>query len=370
MSISRQEFHRRYHAIRGMMKTGQIDCLVVASRSDYFARGNIRYITNLPFGGYALFPIEGKPVYFVSANQISSPRHDKAGPIRELLELKELKDPQAQLIAELQRFDGGRKIGLIGATTVMPVPLYLSLRDAYGDRLIDATHIFDSLRNIKSDEELDKMRVSASVADRVCLMLRDMAKPGAIDYEIYGEVKKAIYSMGCEYSMELIDAGGSTMNMAWSPSGDRLEENGTLFLEITPAFEGYYAQLPVSLPVISYSPSLLKKFDVWAEAIEAGVALLRPGTVVSDVYREVMGVIEGKGLLAPFPPGHAIGLDAIDFWTINGANRTVLQPRMTLALHPCVLSEPGGEGIGMGYTYVITETGAERFSAIDLRSFR
>jgi hypothetical protein len=31
-----------------------------------------------------------------------------------------------------------------------------------------------------------------------------------------------------------------------------------------------------------------------------------------------------------------------------------------------VLTKIGGEGCGMGYTYVITETGAERLSKIDL----
>jgi Xaa-Pro aminopeptidase len=370
VSISKQEFLRRYDAIRRMMSNEQMDCLVIAGRPDYFARGNIRYVAGLPFGGYALFPKEGKPIYFLSANQISSPKHEKAAPVHELLELKELGDPVSQLIDELKRFDGGGTIGLLGATTVMPVPIYLSLKGTYAGRLVDATHIFDSLRNAKSDEEIERMRFSASVADRICLMLRDLIRPGLVDYEIYGAVKKAICELKCEYSMELIDAHGSTMNMAWSPSGDRLERNGTLFLEITPAFEGYYAQLPVSLPVIRYSPSLLRKIDVWAEALETGVSLLRPAAVVAEIHKQVTSVIEQRGFVSPFPIGHAIGLDAIDFWTINGLNKTVLRPGMTLALHPCVLSELGGEGIGMGYTYLITENGAEKLSAIDLYSFR
>ena len=39
---------------------------------------------------------------------------------------------------------------------------------------------------------------------------------------------------------------------------------------------------------------------------------------------------------------------------------------MTIAVHACVLKEMGGDGCGMGYTYLITETGAERLSKIDL----
>ncbi|MBI5443821.1 MAG: aminopeptidase P family protein [Deltaproteobacteria bacterium] len=369
MGISRQEFMRRHDAVRRMMKEEQVDCLVIAGRSDYFARGNVRYVTHLPFGGYVLFPAEGKPIYFLSTNQISSPKHDKAGPVRELVEFKELKDPVAQLLSEVRGFEGGRKIGLVGLASLMPVPVYLALKDAYGNRLMDASHLFDALRSVKSGEEIARMRAAASVADEVCLMLRDMVRPGLSDYEIYGEVKKAIYARQCEYSMELIDAAGSTMNMAWSPSGDRLEENGTLFLEITPAYDGSYAQLPVSLPVGRYSPSVAKKVDVWAEAMDAATGLLRPDTVVADIHRQVVNVIERRGLLSPYPLGHTIGLDVMDSWTIHAGNQTVLRPGMTLAFHPSVLSEPGGEGIGMGYTYLVTEEGAEKLSSIDLYAF-
>ena len=45
MSISQQEFKRRYAAIRELMKKDELDCLLVVGLSDDFNRGNIRYIT-------------------------------------------------------------------------------------------------------------------------------------------------------------------------------------------------------------------------------------------------------------------------------------------------------------------------------------
>jgi Xaa-Pro aminopeptidase len=59
-------------------------------------------------------------------------------------------------------------------------------------------------------------------------------------------------------------------------------------------------------------------------------------------------------------------LEALDFRSITDSNDTVLKPGMTLAIHPSVLTEIGGDGCGMGYTYLITGTGAERLSKIDL----
>jgi len=366
LSISRSEFERRYSAIRQSMRNDAIDCLLIAGRSDYFSRGNIRYVTNLALGGYALFPAEGKPAYFLSKNQISSPKHRKAGPIHELLELKEMLNPLVQVPDELSRFDGGNKIGIVGMADI-PVPTYLALSERFGDRLVDGGIIFNKLRNIKSNEEIEKIRKAASVADQVCLMLRETIRPGLVDFEIYGAVKKLIYEMGCDYSMELIDAEGSTMNMAWSPSGDTLAEDGTLFLEITPAFDGYYAQLPVSLPVSNlYTPALRRMVDAWAEAMDESVPLLRPGGTVADVHRRAVATIERKGFISPLPAGHAIGLDVIDFWRLDESNTALFEPGMTVAFHPCVLSEMGGTGIGMGYTYLITGEGAEKLSSLNL----
>jgi Xaa-Pro aminopeptidase len=365
VAISREELSRRHEGIRALMGERGMDCLVIAGRSDYFSRGNIRYVTNLPLGGFAVFPAGGKAIYFLSRNQIASPKHEQAGPIREFLDLKEIYDPVEQVVLEASRLSEKGRIGVVGMNDI-PLPVYLALKDRFGERLVDGTPIFSLMRGVKSNEEIALMRKAALVADRVHDLLIEMIRPGLVDYEIYGSVKKAIYEMACDYSMELIDAHGSTMNMAWSPSGERLDEHGTLFLEITPAFEGYYAQLPVCLPVGDYSPSVQPMVGAWKEAMKAAVPLLRPGTVVGDIHKAAVSIIEQRGFISPFPAGHALGLDVIDFWTVQPSNATVLQPGMALAFHPCVLREMGGEGIGMGYTYLITSDGAEKLSSVEL----
>jgi hypothetical protein len=46
--------------------------------------------------------------------------------------------------------------------------------------------------------------------------------------------------MGCEYSFDLMDPSGASMNMSFVPTEDRLAAPGTLFMEITPAYDGCY----------------------------------------------------------------------------------------------------------------------------------
>jgi Xaa-Pro dipeptidase len=366
MSISEKEFLRRYKAIKGIMAENGLDCLLITGRADYFSRGNVRYITNLGTGGYVIFPLDGSPIFLTSPAQAASPKLRKIGPVLDLLQLSQVsEDPLGDIKRDLLRFDRGNHIGIVGMTEIS-VPTYLAMQQLFRDRLVDATWIFAQLRPVKSAEEIERIRTAASIADEVCTMLMEMIRPGLSDYEIYGAVKKKIYEMRSEYSMELIDADGAKMNMWWNPSGDKLEAQGTLFLEITPSCEGYYAQLPVSLPVGKYSPRVREMVAVLERAIEAGVALLRPGTRVADVYSALVKTVQEQSFLSPLRPGHAIGLDVIDFWSITESNETILLPGMTLTIHPSVFTELGGDGVGMGYTYLITETGAEKLSKIDL----
>jgi Xaa-Pro dipeptidase len=154
--------------------------------------------------------------------------------------------------------------------------------------------------------------------------------------------------------------------MAFFPTIDKLEDSGTLFMEISPSYQGYYAQLPITLPVDKYQPHMKQMAMAWAAADSAVHKILHPGTKISEVYNILIDTVKSKSFQSPLRPGHSIGLDILDYWSITDTNETIIKPGMILAIHPCVMVKPGGDGVGMGYTYLITPTGYERFSKVDL----
>ncbi len=365
MSIPLQEYKRRYEAIRELMKKDGLDSLLIIGLADDFNRGNIRYITGSGRGGCCIFPLEGNPVFLTSPGPSNSPKLRLTVGALDLLELRETANTTEQAIKELSHFDKGNKVGIVGMACIS-VPMYLAVKERFGDRMVDRADILEPLREVKSPEEIEKMRQAAAIADKVYTRLREIIRPGLSEFEIYGEVKKINYQMGCEYSFDLIDAAGATMNMSFFPTIDRLEANGTLFMEITPSYEGYYAQLPLTLPVGNYPPHVQQMVSTWNHADKAAQKILRPGTKVSDIYHLLVDTVRESGFISPYRPGHSIGLDALDFWSITESNTKILKSGMTLAIHPSVMQEIGGDACGMGYTYLITDTGAERLSKIDL----
>ena len=365
MVISLKERERRFSAIRAMMKKDEIDSLLIVGREGYMNRGNIRYISNygvITIEQNCIFGPEGDPV-FISGNGPALARLQNG---EWPLDMRVTTNPIGQVIEEITNFDKGNKVGLVGLQDIS-VPTYLKLKEKFGDRLVDAGHIFQQLRSIKSAEEIEMMRESASIADTVYHLVVDMIRPGLSGYEIFSQMKKAIIEMGCEYSFELISTDKTNINL-FHPTAEKLEKGGLLTAEITPAYQGYFAQLPVTLPVDEYPPHVKKMLPVWKQANDAMLKILRPGTRVSEIYHVVNEAVEAGGYRAPWRPGHAIGLDLIDFWSVSDSNNIVLEPGMTMAIHPNVLMEPvtDGNGIGMGYTYLVTDKGYERLSKVEI----
>ena len=358
MNLSLNERNRRYAAIRELMKKNKVDCLVCISRDTYSTRGNTRYITNHGnnFGEeVVLFPLEGDPS--IIASTIRGQAIERGGWVHNFIPVANVSERVDQLKKELARLDRGNKIGIVGISYVS-IPVYSAVETQCSNRIVDMTWIFDQLRAIKSPEEIDKIRIAASIADKAYFAIRDMLKPGISDFELYGEAKKLIHQMGCEYSMEL---------MMHYPYGRIMKPNEILSFEFTPAYQGYYAQLLAIMPITEYQSDVQKAIPIWQEAFAAGEEAMGPGKKVSEVHQAVSTVIRKRGRThIPHRFGHSIGLDVIDSWEVVPIEDTELKPGMTLAFHPSVTPEPGGVKFGGGYTYLITDRGAEKLSKADL----
>ena len=365
MGISQKEYQRRYVAIREQMTRDELDCLLVIGRSDDFNRGNIRYVTGSGGGGVCIFPLEGDPVFFIRPGQKTSPKLGRIIDALDLLDLRETSAHEEQAVKELARFDKGNRIGIVGFPC-FSVPMYQAVREKFENRVLDSEEIFDRLSMIKSPEELEKTRAAAAIADKAYALLRDMTAPGVSEYEIFGAVKKLNHEMGSEYSFELIDGQGAMMNMSFFPTSDKLEERGTLFFEITPTYDGYYAQLPVTLPVVEYPDHVYKMVEAWAASDRAAFEMLKPGIKASDLYHTLINTVQDHGFISPLEAGHDLGLNAHGPIYVIAEDDTVLEPGMVMAVHACVMKELNGDACGMGYTYIITDNGAERLSKVDL----
>jgi Xaa-Pro dipeptidase len=237
---------------------------------------------------------------------------------------------------------------------------------ARGFALTDATALVDRLLMHKSPAEVAAVRRAARLADEAYVEFIRAVRPGRRQYEIVADIEAYLRGRGCPDNFMIIGSGGKDVLGMAPPSERRIAAGDLVTTELTPAVQGYFAQICRTLVVGKANEAQRRAFAVYVEALEAGIAAVRPGARAADVAKAENDVFR-KHNLGDYTTsqwtrvrGHAMGLFADSKPHILEDVETVLEPGMTLIVHPNTYHPDAGY-IVLGDALVVTETGAEVF---------
>ena len=235
---------------------------------------------------------------------------------------------------------------------------------ARGFVLEDGTALVDRLLMRKLPAELDALRRAARLADEGYAVFRDAAQPGKRQFELTGAVEAFLRGMGCPDNFMILGSGGRDV-MGMTPPSDRVVVAGDLVTtELTPAVDGYYAQICRTLVVGKATDAQRRAHALYLEALEAGIAAVRPGATAADVARAENDVFRKYGLgdyvtnKYTRVRGHGLGLFADSKPHILEDVDTVLEAGMALVVHPNTYHPEIGYMV-LGDAVIVTERGAE-----------
>jgi Xaa-Pro aminopeptidase len=260
------------------------------------------------------------------------------------------------------RLDGLGKAPL-GAAPRRFVPRWLTAAER-GFELTDATALVDKLLMHKTAGEIAAIRRAAAIADEAYGVFRAAVRPGRRQYEIVADIEAHLRSVGCPDNFMIIGSGGKEVFGMTPPSDRRIAAGDLVTTELTPAVDGYFAQICRTLVVGRASEAQRAAFAVYVEALEAGIAAVRPGARAADVARAENDVFRNHGLGEYTTSqwtrvrGHGMGLFADSKPHILEDVETVLEPGMALIVHPNTYHPDAGY-IVLGDAVVVTEQGAD-----------
>ena len=238
------------------------------------------------------------------------------------------------------------------------------VRDDRGFALEDGTALLDELLMHKLPAEIDAVRRAAALADDAYAAFRAAVRAGRRQYEIVAEIEGALRAAGCPDNFMIMGSGGKDV-LGMTPASERRIAPGDLVTtELTPAVEGYFVQICRTLVVGGASEPQRRAFAVFREALEAGIAAVRPGATAADVAHAENDVFRRHGLGDYTTSkwtrvrGHGLGLFCDGKPHLLEDVTTPLAPRMTLIVHPNTYHPEAGY-IVLGDAVVVTDTGAE-----------
>jgi len=346
---------QRAARLRKAMAQAGMDVLLVAGdawRSDY-----IRYAIDVtPMEGLAIAVIDrsGATRVFVD-NPVEARRIAAEQP---QLEVSWSPSPIAQANAAVAAVAADR----LGLAPVHVLPQRLARR-ASSDGLAKTTQMLDALMVRKSGEEADAVQRAVTLADDGYAVFRRAARAGRREYEVVADLEAWFRAQGCPENFMIMGSGQQEVR-SMHPPGERILQVGDLVTtELTPCVDGYYAQICRTLVLGQPTPVQLKSHAVYVEAMDAGIAQVRPGATQGEVAKALNDVFRRHGLGEYITSaytrvrGHGLGL-YVDGPHVLEDVKLVLEPNMTLIVHPNTYHPDAGY-IVLGDAVRVTQTGCE-----------
>jgi Xaa-Pro aminopeptidase len=254
-----------------------------------------------------------------------------------------------------------RRLGNRTVATATPALLPYAL--ARGS-VADGEKAFDRLLLEKAPVEIAAIRRACAIADAGYQVFMQAARPGRREYEMVAEIEAWLRANGCADNFMIIGSGGREV-MGMHPPGERVLQAGDLVTtELTPCVGGYYAQICRTLVIGPPSEAQLRAFALFREAMEAGIAAVKPGARACDVAKAENDVFRREGLGAYVTSeytrvrGHGMGLFVDTKPHILEDVETELVPGMTLIVHPNTYHPEVGYLV-LGDAVAVTDIGCE-----------
>jgi Xaa-Pro dipeptidase len=228
----------------------------------------------------------------------------------------------------------------------------------------DATAIVDKLLMHKGAGEVAAVRLAAQIADEAYAEFIRAVRPGRRQFEIVADIEAHLRRRGCPDNFMIIGSGGKDVFGMAPPSERRIASGDLVTTELTPAVQGYFAQICRTLVVGKATEAQRRAFAVYVEAMEAGIAAVRPGVRAADVAKAENDVFRKHGLGEYTTSqwtrvrGHGMGMFADSKPHILEDVETVFTPGMTLIVHPNTYHPDAGY-IVLGDAVLVTDNGVE-----------
>lgn len=371
----KSEINNRIKALRKNMKSFNADALIVN------ANVNIYYLSGRFFRGYIFIPLHGDPIWFVIKPQI----FDKSSDIFYIRKPESIPE-----ILSLKYHTSYTHIGLeYDDLTYSDV---LRLKQLFpSSEFINGSTIIRKTRMIKTDWEINQMKIDGIHQSKVYSKIKECYKPGYSDLQLQIEIEKNLrlegslgvsriagnlmeINLGSVISGENADnpspyeftMGGSGVDSSLpvGANGKEIMDGTTIMIDMNGTFNGYQTDMTRVWRRGDINELALKSHNCSIKILKFLEHFAVPGIAVSSLYEKALEFVREEGLTDYFMGhrsqvgfiGHGVGIELNEFPVINAKSKEILQENMTIAIEPKFVI-PNIGAVGIENTYLVTKSG-------------
>ena len=224
-----------------------------------------------------------------------------------------------------------------------------------------ADGLVESLREIKDAGETAAIEASFALNHTLLLWLEKELRPGATEAEISWKIERFFRENGAsELAFASIVAVDANAAKPHAIAGDtRLHEDCLVLVDVGCRVQNYCSDQTRTFWVGEHpSERFAETVELVRRAQREAIAMMRPGVVMSDVYRKAVQVFESEGKAKAFTHGlgHGVGLETHEKPSLSSRCDEVLREGMVVTVEPG-LYYPDWGGVRWEHTVLVVEDG-------------
>ena len=352
-------FAARIERARAIMRESRADALVATSGST-----NFNYLVGRGFGRSErliafVLPVDGPPVIVAPSFEVERVR--RGARIGEVRGWEETEDPFVHV---------GKALGAtasVATILVEPKTEYWTAmrlqRVAPNARLADGSAAFESLRVVKSPEEIVRMRRAIEITEDSVAATFDQLQVGMRDSDVARVLAGEHAKRGIEGG-GLVQFGPQSALPHGGTTSATLQPNMVVLMDAGGEFQGYASDITRTRWFGDTMPAKFREiYDVVHDAQSAAMARVRPGVACQEIDRAARAVITkaGYGQYFTHRLGDGMGMDEHEPAYMVEGNTLPLRPGFVFSVEPGIYL-PNEYGVRIEDDFTCTENGGELLS--------
>jgi len=356
------DFHKEKadKVIEGM-RNGGADALLLFPGTD------IGYYTGFSIGmserlAAALIPFDGEPVIIV--NELERELREQKPWIKEVDVWLEHEDPVELLAENVERL--GLAGAVIGVAQDAPWGWVSRLQARLpGVHIVDASPYLSHERMVKTEQELDWMRMACAITDRALEEGFGQLHTGITERELASIISSELRARGGETGFAGVLFGEKAALPHGRSGESKLEPGQGILVDMGTKIHGYSSDLTRTVFYGEPSERQREIYEVVKETNQAAYEAVKPGVTCDALDTVARKVISDAGFGEYFIHrlGHGIGLNGHEPPYVVRNNNLELEPGMTFTIEPGIYIV-GEVGVRVEDTVVCTPEGCERLTRL------
>lgn len=260
-------------------------------------------------------------------------------------------------------------LGIDGTTLQM---LYAEAFQKKGIKTVHGKVTMDNARWIKTQDEIELMRITCANSERAFAAIVDAIRPGVRECDLVGIGVKALYEEGDDHTEDLVCCSGYNTNpYGWSFTDKPIRPGDLIYIDVDgAAYQGYMSCVYRTFCCGKATQEQKDLYEECRAMLYAGMSAVKAGNTTHDISDKwpdspTYWGFETWAEVLPYAVGHGLGLTLHDPPGIHpmfkeyGVPPVELQEGMVIALETYTGKKGGKDGVRLEEDVLVTKDGYE-----------